>query len=1141
MSKFLSILIQKTSGHQQTKHLIAIMSKRNSYRRTPNFKPEVKVVKNRSGFPVPTVNRKEKVEVLPEPIKSASDKKLYKTIRLKNGLTALLISDPSRPVNQENNSSSEEESSSAEESSNTESDGGKSGHSAASDHHGTHRRNEFDEEKLAACALCVGVGSYSDPPDIQGLAHFVEHMVFMGSQKYPKENEFDSFIKKKGGSDNASTDCELTTFYFEIQEKYLPQAMDMFSQFFVSPLMMKEAMQREREAIESEFAIASPSDSNRKDQLLASLFPEGHPARTFTWGNLRSLKDELDDDERLHRAAHDFRKRHYSAHRMTVAVQARMDLSELEQYVVNTFGGVESNGLPPTDFSPHAFSPAAVTPQFRSLYYVKPVSDTTEVTLTWCMRSLLSEYESKPHQYISYLLGHEGKGSLLSYLRKKVWALGIYTGNSESGIDYTSMYSLFSTKVVLTKDGLDHVDEVLEAIFSYINMLREIGPSERIYNEIKTIEETSFRFEEESQPSDYVESLAENMHFFPPEHYITGDRLYYKYDPQGIRELLECMHADSVNIMVMSNKYATPVNYDMTEKWFGTEYKRQDIPNNWLHRWLNVKPYTNFHLPAENIYLTTNFDLIAPAPAYLEAANEIGVDLMTSSVKDVHKKVNAAPKIKKVLKHGDLIATVNNFRLDQPNLLRKNRHMELWYKPDFKFRFPTALLYFCFITPLSLKTPKEACLLDLWTDVLQQDLKEEVYAAYMADLSHSLYVSDKGLTLKVNGYNQNLHLLVELITREMRSTGSTLTAGMFEAVREVRARNYHNVLIKPHKLSKDLRMDVLLDPYISPRDKAAVVHNLTIDDLQDFSRRLLSKMYLQVLVQGNLAWHEAIKISENALRNIQWDVLDETELPELRVHQLPLGERKLRVLSLNPASTNSIVTNYYQAEVTTPKDVAILELLMMLMEEPVFDTLRTKEQLGYSVFSMMRYTFGVLGFSVTVNTQVDKFSVQHVEARVEAFLRKFARDMRRLGERALAATRTALVQLKHTIDYELKEEVERNWREIVSMEYKFQRLFSEANAIEKIRVGDIKTWVEDHFPSGNKSHFRKLSVQVMGHVSKKDNTTEVELKSFDLTYLDANNPIGDSTENAPDFIKDIRDFKKDLPFIDVPQVKLAQC
>lgn len=49
---------------------------------------------------------------------------------------------------------------------------------------------------------------------------------------------------------------------------------------------------------------------------------------------------------------------------------------------------------------------------------------------------------------------------------------------------------------------------------------------------LQTIEETSFRFEEESQPADYVENLAENMHFYPPEHYITGDRLYYKYDPK---------------------------------------------------------------------------------------------------------------------------------------------------------------------------------------------------------------------------------------------------------------------------------------------------------------------------------------------------------------------------------------------------------------------------------------------------------------------------------------------------------------------------------------------------------------------------------------------------------------------------------
>lgn len=78
MSKILSILIQKTFGYQQAKHILVAMSKRSSFHKTPRFKPEVKVIKNRPGYSASTFNRKEKVEVLSEPIKSVSDKKLYK-------------------------------------------------------------------------------------------------------------------------------------------------------------------------------------------------------------------------------------------------------------------------------------------------------------------------------------------------------------------------------------------------------------------------------------------------------------------------------------------------------------------------------------------------------------------------------------------------------------------------------------------------------------------------------------------------------------------------------------------------------------------------------------------------------------------------------------------------------------------------------------------------------------------------------------------------------------------------------------------------------------------------------------------------------------------------------------------------------
>lgn len=86
-------------------------------------------------------------------------------------------------------------------------------------------------------------------------------------------------------------------------------------------------------------------------------------------------------------------------------------------------------------------------------------------------------YRTKPHQYVSWLLGHEGKGSLLSYLREKqvtyfkqvnfycfvflrVWVLGIYTGNGESGCEHNSMFTLFTISLILTEEGMKHLTEV---------------------------------------------------------------------------------------------------------------------------------------------------------------------------------------------------------------------------------------------------------------------------------------------------------------------------------------------------------------------------------------------------------------------------------------------------------------------------------------------------------------------------------------------------------------------------------------------------------------------------------------------------------------------------------------------------------
>lgn len=151
----------------------------------------------------------------------------------------------------------------------------------------------------------------------------------MGSEKYPSENEFDQFMQKSGGFDNADTDFDETSFYFDTREEFLDEALDRFSQFFKAPLMLKEAMTREREAVESEFASKKNGEDVRRGQLLSSIGQTAHPSSIFAWGNLETLKENI-DDEALYKKVHEFRKRHYSAHRMYVCLQSNKSLDDLQ-------------------------------------------------------------------------------------------------------------------------------------------------------------------------------------------------------------------------------------------------------------------------------------------------------------------------------------------------------------------------------------------------------------------------------------------------------------------------------------------------------------------------------------------------------------------------------------------------------------------------------------------------------------------------------------------------------------------------------------------------------------------------------------------------------------------------------------------
>ena len=87
-------------------------------------------------------------------------------------------------------------------------------------------------------------GSFEDPEHFHGLAHFCEHMLFLGTKNRP-ENEYTKYLTENGGTRNAATAEDSTFFYFDVKNQALEGALELFSEFFECPTFSQDGTDRE--------------------------------------------------------------------------------------------------------------------------------------------------------------------------------------------------------------------------------------------------------------------------------------------------------------------------------------------------------------------------------------------------------------------------------------------------------------------------------------------------------------------------------------------------------------------------------------------------------------------------------------------------------------------------------------------------------------------------------------------------------------------------------------------------------------------------------------------------------------------------------------------------------------------------------
>ncbi len=441
----------------------------------------------------------------------------------------------------------------------------------------------------AAAALDVRVGSLENPIEHQGLAHFLEHMLFLGTEKYPEVGEYDAYLQQYQGYSNAFTSDRNTNYFFEVNPQGFDGAVDRFAQFFIAPRFDPKFVERELNAINSEHQKNIQSDSWRSMQVLGLLARKGHPAQMFSTGSLETLAQTSRDTLIA------FYKKYYSANQMKLVLLAPESLDALEKIATEKFSPILNHKAPALHYPTPMYDPQDL-PRFIS---IKPIKDLKRMSLVFEMPSAETYLHSKPLEIISHLLGHEGEGSLLSLLKKENWATGLSTG-FESESDWSTFY----VDISLTTAGLTKTMEVAQYFFSYIQLLKKSGYADYIFQEKKNMSEIDYVYRDETEGGNLASHYASEMHIFKSDNIDKEEFLLTEYSPKDFATFLDYIRVDNLNLMWMSKKAKT----DQKDPHFEAEYAVRKLSAAETAQLASAPANPALHFPAPNVFIPKHLE-----------------------------------------------------------------------------------------------------------------------------------------------------------------------------------------------------------------------------------------------------------------------------------------------------------------------------------------------------------------------------------------------------------------------------------------------------------------------------------------------------------------------------------------------------
>jgi insulysin len=734
----------------------------------------------------------------------------------------------------------------------------------------------------------IKAGYIYDPKEYMGLAHFLEHMLFMGSHKYPDEKYFFTKITEYGGYSNAYTDSFQTVYYLNVMSEYLENIMDIFSRFFIDPLFNINSVEREINAVNSEHLKNINDRSWIERQIILNSIDSDHITNTFGTGNHETFgKDYV----KIRDVMIEFYNSYYRANNMSIVITTNKSIAFVDNLIHKYFNDVKEKSIKFTKIDQLNHKLFSNT---LNEYQILTKNSNNYIIYYWDVKIFTYYIKNDIINVIINAIKLNCKYNLNNQLIELNYSTGIEINYLDIGI--------FTLKVYLHSNK--YIVQVNNIVQHYFNTLHEFD-WDTIYNWMRESHRFIFNYDLKLSNIDLANKIAHNMHYFD-EKYIYSGAIELKNTKDHLSEIiktLKLLKFKNVNIIYGTSKPLDSTKIK-TEKYYKAKYyklKKSFIKNYKLNCQFNININKTNH---------TCFKLLNIKPTHINNLD-----------------------------------TKTKIGLNVPIQLTKR----FWYGGVSKFK-DTFVFGRVFIDYKPFYNNVKSYLLTLLAlDIINYYIQLTFCLELMLGYTITLNMVDECFNIVISGYNQANDLeyidffnnvLYKL--KQIKPDKSIIKMHIKQL-----KQNIKNIKLEsPWNYSSMILNEMIFKNVYNYKDKLIALE--TIDNIQNYSSILnridqiinFKDIPVVTIIYGNIKSDNLHKCYTYNLNNhIKIEKLDRDNLVHNKIVRHP-----------NKNEKNKCITFIFNCGSGFYPDLsAKLYILKTLLEHPAFNELRTKQQLGYLV------------------------------------------------------------------------------------------------------------------------------------------------------------------------------------------------